>query len=283
MRERMRGMQERILKVADRTLVLGERTLIMGILNVTPDSFSDGGRFKELDPGLERAGQMILEGADIIDVGGESTRPGHAPVSLEEEMARTLPFIQALGRRMDTLISIDTYKSKMAKRALEAGAHLINDVWGFHRDPEMARVAAAFQVPVVLMHNQEGTAYAGDIIEAMKKFFDEAVEAGLKAGMREENIILDPGIGFGKTPRQNVLVMHRLAEIKAFGFPLLLGTSRKSMIGEILKLPVSDRLEGTLATNAFGIMTGCDILRVHDVKEHYRMARVMDALMRGTF
>ncbi|OPL08895.1 MAG: dihydropteroate synthase [delta proteobacterium ML8_F1] len=272
---------QRKIQIRDKTLSLGERTVIMGILNVTPDSFSDGGRFNALSSGLEQAARMVAEGADIIDVGGESTRPGHVPVPEEEEILRILPFVKEILGSLDTMVSIDTYKSRTARRALEAGAHIINDVWGFHRDWEMARVAGEFQVPVVLMHNQEGTHYDRDIIAAMKIFFDEAIEAGLKAGIKEEHIILDPGIGFGKNPQQNVTVMHRLHEIKAFGYPVLLGTSRKSMIGKILDLPVAERLEGTLGSNAFGLMAGCEILRVHDVKAHSRMARVMDTLIKG--
>lgn len=262
-------------------LLLGDKTLIMGILNVTPDSFSDGGRFNEVEKALIHVNEMLSEGADIVDVGGESTRPGSVLVDTDEEIRRTVPIIKAISNQWNTLISIDSYKSKVAYEALKNGAHIINDVWGFQKDLDMAKVAAEFQVPSILMHNQETTDYNIDIIESMKSFFDKSIELGLKNGLDMDNIILDPGIGFGKTPEQNILVMSRLDEIKAFGFPVLLGTSRKSMIGKILDLPVDERLEGTLATNAFGIVLGCEIIRVHDIKAHVRMARVMDAMIRG--
>ncbi|MCD6435153.1 MAG: dihydropteroate synthase [Clostridiales bacterium] len=254
----------------------------MGILNVTPDSFSDGGMFNNVKKAISHAEEMLVYGADIIDIGGESTRPGSSKVNLEEELLRTIPIIKEISKNLDTLISIDSYKSKVAYDALKNGAHIINDVWGFQKDNDMARVAAEFQVPSILMHNKIDTNYDIDIIESMKFYFDKSIELGLKNGLKKENIILDPGIGFGKTPEQNVYVMNRLDEIKDFGFPILLGVSRKSMIGKILDLPVEERLEGTLGTNAFGILAGCEIIRVHDVKENYRMAKVMDSIIRGT-
>jgi len=272
----------RRLAANGKELILGEKTLIMGILNVTPDSFSDGGEFDEVGRALSHARKMVLDGADIIDVGGESTRPGSFSVDLEEELTRTIPVIKEISKNSDALISIDSYKAKVAYEALKNGANIINDVWGFQKDAEMAEVAAEFQVPSILMHNKIDTEYDCDIIESMKFFFDKSIELGLKNGLKEENIILDPGIGFGKTPEQNVHVMNRLDEIKTFGFPVLLGTSRKSMIGKILGLPVDERLEGTLGTNAYGVLLGCEMIRVHDVKEHYRMAKVMDSIIRGT-
>lgn len=263
-------------------MVLGEKTLIMGILNVTPDSFSDGGLHLDLDTALAHAEAMIREGADILDVGGESTRPGSTVVSAEEEAARIMPVIRALKVQTNHLISVDTYKAVIADEALAAGAHLINDVWGFQKDPDMAAVAASHQVPSILMHNQVGTAYDEDLIAAMRRFFDQSIERALKAGLKEKYIILDPGIGFGKTPIQNVEVMRRLDEIKAWGFPVLLGASRKSMIGRILDLPVDERLEGTLATHVVGVMAGCEMVRVHDVRAHVRAMKVVDSLLKGT-
>ena len=271
----------RTLEANGKTLTLGERTLVMGILNVTHDSFSDGGRHQLPDQAMIHARMMIEQGADLVDVGGESTRPGAQKVDAKEELDRVLPLISALAKETDTLISIDSYKARVAHAALSAGAHIINDVWGFQHDSDMAKVAAEFQVPAILMHNQEGTDYPGDILDQINLFFDRSIELALKKGLDEERIILDPGIGFGKTPEQNIKVMQRLDEIKAWGFPVLLGTSRKSMIGKILDLPVDQRLEGTLATNALGIMAGCEIIRVHDIMEHVRLAKVMDSLLKG--
>jgi dihydropteroate synthase len=278
----MKKSISRKLGANGKDLVLGEKTLIMGILNVTPDSFSDGGKFDDVEKALSHAKEMVLGGADIIDVGGESTRPGSLSVDLEEELLRTIPVVKGISKNLDTLISIDSYKAKVAYEALKSGANIINDVWGFQKDPDMAKIAAEFQVPSILMHNKTDTEYDIDIIESMKSFFDKSIELGLKNGLKEENIILDPGIGFGKTPEQNVYVMSRLDEIKAFGFPVLLGTSRKSMIGKILDLPADERLEGTLGTNSYGVLLGCEVIRVHDVKEHLRMVKVMDSIIRGT-
>lgn len=272
---------KRVLNANGKELILGEKTLIMGILNVTPDSFSDGGKFNNVKLGTKHAIGMIEEGADIIDVGGESTRPGSVEIKLEEELNRTIPIIKKIIENADILISIDSYKSKVAYEALKNGANIINDVWGFQKDKDMAKVAANFQVPSILMHNKDNTIYDIDIIESIKKFFDKSIELALKNGLKEENIILDPGIGFGKTPRQNMHVMRRLDEIKEFGYPVLLGTSRKSMIGEILSLPAGQRLEGTISTNVIGIMAGCEIIRVHDVIEHVKAVKVVDSILRG--
>jgi len=272
---------KRVLNANGKELILGEKTLIMGILNVTPDSFSDGGKFNDVELGTKHAIKMFDEGADIIDVGGESTRPGSIEIGFEEEINRTIPIIKKILENVDTLISIDSYKSKVAYEALKNGANIINDVWGFQKDKDMAKIAAEFQVPSILMHNKENTIYDIDIIESMKKYFDKSIELALKNGLKEENIILDPGIGFGKTPEQNMHVMRRLDEIKEIGYPVLLGTSRKSMIGEILSLPVDQRLEGTIVTNIIGIMAGCEIIRVHDISEHVKAAKVIDAILRG--
>lgn len=262
-------------------LSLGKRTYIMGILNVTPDSFSDGGKFIDLEKAVKHAKKMVAEGADIIDVGGESTRPGAHEVSAEEELKRVLPVVQRLVKEIDVPISVDTYKSEVAEEVLRAGAHMINDVWGMQKDPEMASVVAKYGVPVIVMHNQKGTEYQGDIIEEICKFLRKSIQLGTAAGIKQEKIILDPGIGFGKTPEQNILVMSRLGELNDLGHPILLGTSRKSMIGKILDLPSGERVEGTLATTVMGIIQGVDIVRVHDVKENTRAAKVADAIVRG--
>lgn len=265
----------------NKKLTFGERTLIMGILNVTPDSFSDGGKFNETTRAVDHAIKMIGDGADIIDIGGESTRPGSAEVSQQEEIDRVVPVIEALSQHIKAPISIDTYKAKVAELALKSGADMVNDVWGLQREPDIAKVAAEHDVPVFAMHNQVGTEYEIDIIESMKFFFDKTIEIALKAGISEKKIILDPGIGFGKTPIQNIHVMSRLDEIKALGYPILLGTSRKSMIGKILDLPSDQRVEGTVATTVIGIMTGVEVVRVHDITENLRAALVADAIIRG--
>ena len=254
----------------------------MGILNVTPDSFSDGGRYNRLDRAVAHARRMVEEGADIIDVGGESTRPGHKPVPLEEELERVIPVIEALVREVDVPLSVDTYKAEVARRALEAGAHIINDVWGFRKDPEMARVAARFDVPVILMHNREAPAGYASLLDDICDDLLECVRIAREAGVRDERIILDPGIGFGKTHEENLEVMRRLERIVELGFPVLLGTSRKSMIGKTLGLPTDQRVEGTAATVTLGIAKGCRIVRVHDVKEMVRVARMTDAILYGT-
>lgn len=262
-------------------LQLGTRTYVMGILNITPDSFSDGGEYADLERALARARQMVAEGAAIIDVGGESTRPGAEEVGAEEELERVLPVVECLVRELNVPISVDTYKAAVAETVLQAGAHLINDVWGLQRDPGLAAVVARFGVPVIIMHNQKGTEYQRDIMAEIKGSLEKSIGIGLAAGIKKEKIILDPGIGFGKTPEQNMVVMSRLGELNDLGCPLLLGTSRKSMLGKILDLPPKERVEGTLATTVLGIMQGVDIVRVHDVKENYRAAKVTDALVRS--
>ncbi|HEY8529291.1 MAG TPA: dihydropteroate synthase [Paenibacillaceae bacterium] len=261
-------------------LELGKRTLIMGILNVTPDSFSDGGKYMDVRAAVERAKQMEEEGADIIDIGGESTRPGHQPVSLEEELRRVLPVIEAVRREVRLPISIDTYKAETARRALEAGANIINDIWGFKRDPEIAAVAAACGCPVVLMHNRERPVYRdlmADILEDLRA----SVAIARTAGVEDRNIWLDPGIGFAKEYEDNLVVMGRLDEIVRLGYPVLLGTSRKRFIRHTLGLPADDVVEGTAATVALGIAQGCQIVRVHDVKQMKRVAAMADAIVYG--
>ena len=256
-----------------------KKTYIMGILNRTPDSFSDGGKFTEFDSALRHAQLMVSEGADFIDIGGESTRPGFVPLSPEEEMRRVIPVIEELKKTSAVPISIDTYHAKTAAAAVQAGAGLINDIWGLKGDPEMAAAAASLGVPVCIMHNRKAPDYA-NLIEDMKRDLEESLVLAAKSGISEENIILDPGIGFGKTYEHNLGVMRNLDAFLSFGYPLLLGVSRKSMVGLTLNLPVEERLEGTIAANVAGILKGADILRVHDVRANLRAAAMADRLVR---
>ncbi|OYD57029.1 dihydropteroate synthase [Fictibacillus aquaticus] len=260
------------------TLDFSKKTYVMGILNTTPDSFSDGGKFNRIEAAVEHAKQMVADGADIIDVGGESTRPGAEKVGLEEELKRVIPVIEALAREVSVPISIDTYKAEVARQAIKAGAHIINDVWGAKADPDMADVAAELDVPIILMHNRDNTDYE-DFMQDVIADLQHSIAIAAGAGVKPENIILDPGIGFVKTYEQNLETMRRLNEIVALGYPVLLGTSRKSMIGKTLDLPVTERMEGTGATVCLGIERGCTIVRVHDVKEIARMAKMMDAML----
>ncbi|MBP2026375.1 dihydropteroate synthase [Acetoanaerobium pronyense] len=258
----------------------GSKTYIMGILNVTPDSFSDGGDFTEIDSAVNRAIKMKQEGADIIDIGAESTRPGSIEVDEETEIKRLIPVISEISKSGDLLISVDTYKAKVAELALDNGAKIINDVWGLQRDKDMARVAAERNCPVIVMHNQIEAIYKKDIMESIKDFFHETMDIAFKAGIKRENLIIDPGLGFGKTSEHNIEIMGRLSELKELNFPILLGASRKSMLGKILDLPPKERVEGTIATTVIGIMQGVDIVRVHDVKENLRASMVADAIYR---
>ncbi|MGX6446274.1 dihydropteroate synthase [Neobacillus sp. K501] len=260
------------------TLELGKKTMIMGILNATPDSFSDGGQYNHIETAVMHAKNMVENGADIIDVGGESTRPGHAAVSVEEELNRVIPIIKALSRNINVPISIDTYKAEVAKHAIEAGAHIINDVWGAKADIRMAQVAADYNVPIILMHNRPDRNYQLFIRDVMNDLY-ESINLVKQAGVKDENIILDPGIGFAKDYQENIQMMQHLDVLTATGYPVLLATSRKTMIGTALDLPVNERMEGTGATICYGIQKGCHIIRVHDVKEMSRMAKMMDALM----
>lgn len=265
-------------------LEITEKTLIMGILNVTPDSFSDGGKWNTAEGAKSHIRDMIDADADIIDVGAESTRPGSRPLTAEEEMERLKTFLPMVLEESSVPVSVDTYHWKTADDALHAGAHMMNDIWGLQYDHgEMAGVAAHYQVPVIVMHNKTDTKYIGDIIEEMKIFFDRSLNIALQAGMKEENIILDPGIGFGKDGNQNMEVMRRLDElVQAFPCPWLLGVSRKRFIGAILDLPAGERDEGTGAAGLWGINKGCSILRVHNVSMAVRMAKVWDALKNCT-
>ncbi|MDR7865438.1 MAG: dihydropteroate synthase [Sporomusaceae bacterium] len=267
-----------------RELAIGPgRTVIMGILNVTPDSFSDGGRFNRLDDALRHAEAMLADGADVIDIGAESTRPygGAVQVSAAEEMERLLPVVERVLAVSPLPVSVDTYKAAVAAEALRLGAHMVNDVWGLQRDPDMAAVCARYGAPVVVMHNQEGTAYDGDVMAAVCAFLRRSVAVATEAGVAADKVIVDPGIGFGKTPAHNLAVLNRLDELKVLGCPVLLGTSRKRFIGEALGgLPPGDRVAGTAATVACGIMRGAHIVRVHDVKEMAKVARMTDVIMK---
>jgi dihydropteroate synthase len=255
-----------------------KKTIIMGILNATPDSFSDGGSFNRIDEAVKRAIEMVEEGADIIDIGGESTRPGARFIPAEEEIERVVPVIKAISKAVDVPISIDTYKADVAREALAAGAHIINDVWGAKADANMKQVAAETKAPIILMHNREDRNYQSFFRDVMNDLY-ESITLVKEAGVSDEQIILDPGIGFAKNVKLNLEMMRHLHKLVAIGYPVLLGTSRKSMIGAVLDLPVHERMEGTGATVCYGIQQGCQIVRVHDVKEISRMAKMMDAMM----
>ncbi|SES24736.1 dihydropteroate synthase [Salisediminibacterium halotolerans] len=253
-------------------------TAVMGILNITPDSFSDGGSYNTPEEVAERAKLLVRQGADILDIGGESTRPGAVPITAAEELRRVIPAVKAVRQAVDVPLSVDTYKAEVAKQALDAGADMINDVWGAKKDVDMAAVAAAYDVPIVLMHNRNDMDYV-DLVEDVKNDLNESIEICLAHGVKKERIILDPGIGFAKTYEDNIHIMRRLEEFKALGYPLLLGTSRKSLISKTLDLPVDQRVEGTGATVCLGIEKGSDIIRVHDVLEMSRMAKMMDVML----
>ena len=291
--ERYAGRELTDTTCGDFTFRWGSRTYVMGILNATPDSFSGDGLGTDLDAALEQARRFVEAGADILDVGGESTRPGHQEVSAREERDRVVPVIQALAREFSVPISIDSYKMLVVQEALEAGATMINDVWGLRRTEGLASLAAAYDAPIILMHNRRAAAsrtelgghfqrveyhdLMGQIVEEL----EESIGMALRANVKREKIIVDPGVGFGKTPEQNLVVLRRLKEVRSLGLPILMGTSRKSMIGLALGLPAEDRVEGTGATVAVSICNGADIVRVHDVKQMCRVARMTDAIVRG--
>jgi dihydropteroate synthase len=263
---------------------LSSRTHIMGILNVTPDSFSDGGRFHRFEDAIAQGMRMIQEGADIIDVGGESTRPGSDPVTLEEELSRVIPVISTLAQKTEVPISVDTYKSEVARRALDAGAQMINDISALRFDPEMKKIAGEYQVPVVLMHikgtpkdMQKDPSY-DDVIGEIAQYLRESIQLAQEGGVEKERILIDPGIGFGKRLVDNLNILKNLREFSILGCPILIGCSRKSFIGKILDLPLEERLEGSLAALAVAIMNGASIVRVHDVKESKRVAGLVDAV-----
>ncbi len=265
--------------IGNKNFDFNKRTYVMGILNITPDSFSDGGFFMDVDLAMAHAREMILEGVDIIDIGGESTRPGHVPVSVEEEIERVVPVIEAIRAQWDIPISIDTSKAAVARAALTAGASLVNDVWGFKKDPDIAKVTAEFGVPCCLMHNRDNKEYT-NLIEDMIEDLNESIAIALSAGIEKDDIILDPGVGFAKTLEHNCTVMKSLKRFTALGYPVLLATSRKSMINAFLDLPPEERVEGTIATTVMGIMQGCHMVRVHDVKENVKACRVTDGIIR---
>ncbi|MCY9517371.1 dihydropteroate synthase [Paenibacillus apiarius] len=261
------------------SLSLGSRTLVMGILNVTPDSFSDGGRYNEVDRAIVHVREMVAQGADIIDIGGESTRPGYEPVGAEEELSRIIPVIEALHAEMPHIpISVDTYKAEVGRRALEAGAHILNDIWGCKKDQQMAHVAAHYECPIILMHNRPERQY-DDFVQDVKRDLLESAAIAKAAGVKAENIWLDPGIGFAKDREDNLTLMHHLDELGELGYPVLLAASRKRFIRDTLELPVGELAEGTAATTALGIAQGCQIVRVHDIQANVRTARMCDAML----
>ncbi|WP_299994031.1 dihydropteroate synthase [uncultured Clostridium sp.] len=268
------------MRIGNKEYELGKRTYIMGILNVTPDSFSDGGKFNEIDAAVNQARKLIEDGADIIDIGGESTRPGAEYVTEEEEIKRVVPIIKAIKEKLDVTISIDTYKARTAEESIKAGADIINDIWGAKYDKNMAKVAAKYNTPIILMHNRENKPYE-NLMEDVVRDLQESIDIALKAGVKKENIILDPGIGFAKTYEENLIVMNNCEVIKKLGYPMLLGTSRKSMIGLTLNLPVNERVEGTLATSVMGIIKGFEFIRVHDVLENKRVAIMTDTILKA--
>ena len=284
--------------MSDNRFEWGKRTYVMGIINATPDSFSGDGLLsvdETIARAVAQAHQFVAEGADILDIGGESTRPGSEPITPEEELARVIPVIEAIRTELDTPISIDSYRAIVAQKALDTGANWVNDVWGLRMDRAMATVVAKADCPVIIMHNRSkpkdvsqeknlGGRYVGvkydNLIEDIKQELQESIDIALNAGVKQEQIILDPGVGFGKTVEQNLQIIRELDQFRTMGFPILLGTSRKSFIGYTLDLPPDDRVEGTAVTVALGIDRGADIVRVHDVKQMVRIAKMSDAIVR---
>ena len=269
-----------------KSLTLGLHTHIMGILNVTPDSFSDGGCYLDVERAVAHAERMVAEGATLIDIGGESSRPGASPVSISEELARILPVIRAIVDTVDVLLSVDTYKAEVARHALEAGAHLINDITALHGDTAMAAVVSEMEAGLILMHMkgtprtmQQAPEY-DDVVSEICDSLQKSIETAESQGITADRIIIDPGIGFGKTMQHNLEILKRLTEFRGLNKPLLIGTSRKSFIGNILDLPVTERVEGTIATVCWAIAHGAEIVRVHDVKANIRAARMTDTLCR---
>jgi len=265
-----------IADIGGRKFDWGARTYVMGIINTTPDSFSGDGIGADQERAVAQGLHMVGEGADMLDVGGESTRPGHQPISAAEEIARTEAVVARLAREANVPVSIDTYKLEVAQAAVAAGAAILNDIWGLTRSPALAELAASKGCALVVMHNQDGTEYAGDLMEEIKRFLRVSVDTAVQAGAKRERVLIDPGIGFGKTAEQNWVVMRRLAELRELDQPVLIGTSRKSFIGKLLDLPVDERVEGTAATTTAAILRGADVVRVHDVREMTRVARFAD-------
>lgn len=266
------------MKIGNRDFDIKNKTYIMGILNVTPDSFSDGGKYNHLDAALFHAEEMLRDGADIIDIGGESTRPGHTVITDQEEISRVVPVIEAVKSRFDVPVSIDTYKGAVAEAALKAGADLVNDIWGFKHDKKVADLTAQYKAACCLMHNRHKAVYE-DFLSDLVKDMEECVEIARKAGVSDDRIILDPGVGFGKTYEMNLEAIHHVDVLHQLGFPILLGTSRKSVIGLTLDLPADQRVEGTVATTVIGVMKGCAFVRVHDIKENKRAIQMTEAIL----
>lgn len=268
------------MKIGNREFQTKGHTYVMGILNVTPDSFSDGGKWNDRERALKHVEDMIKEGADIIDIGGESTRPGYTLLSAEEETARVLPVIEEMKRQFDIPISLDTYKAEVAQTGIEAGVDLINDIWGLKWDDKMADVIAKSGLPCCLMHNRKNTDY-GNYMQDVAADLAETIHLAEKAGIANDKIILDPGVGFAKTYEQNLEIINSLEELRVLGYPLLLGCSRKSVIGLTLDLPADQRVEGTLVTTVMGVIKGCMFVRVHDIKENVRAVKMTEAILRG--
>ena len=267
------------MKIGNREFPLGEKSYVMGILNVTPDSFSDGGKFNQIDAALKHAEEMIRDGADVIDIGGESTRPwGYTKISDEEETGRVVPVIEAVKKEFGIPISVDTYKSGVAEAAAQAGADLINDIWGLKYDPHMSEVIAKSGLACCLMHNRDNTEYR-NFMEDMKQDLRETIALAKAAGIADDKIILDPGVGFAKSYENNLEVIRRLKEFNELKYPVLLGTSRKSVIGLTLDLPAAERVEGTIVTTVMAVEAGCMFVRVHDVKENHRAIQMAEAIL----
>ena len=266
------------MKIGNREFDLKNHCYVMGILNVTPDSFSDGGRWNQLDAAKKHTEDMIREGAAIIDIGGESTRPGYEKISDEEEISRVVPMIEMVKKEFGVPVSVDTYKSGVAEAALQAGADLVNDIWGLKADEKLAGVIAKYDVPCCLMHNRDNTDYQ-DFRKELLDDLRETIAIAKKAGIKEDKIILDPGVGFGKTYEHNLIAIHHMDDLKELGYPILLGTSRKSVVGLTLDLPASERVEGTMVTTVFGVMLGAAFVRVHDVKENFRAIQMTEAIL----
>ena len=266
------------MKIGNREFDLKNHCYVMGILNVTPDSFSDGGRWNQLDAAKKHTEDMIREGAAIIVIGGESTRPGYEKISDEEEISRVVPMIEMVKKEFGVPVSVDTYKSGVAEAALQAGADLVNDIWGLKADEKLAGVIAKYDVPCCLMHNRDNTDYQ-DFRKELLDDLRETIAIAKKAGIKEDKIILDPGVGFGKTYEHNLIAIHHMDDLKELGYPILLGTSRKSVVGLTLDLPASERVEGTMVTTVFGVMQGAAFVRVHDVKENFRAIQMTEAIL----
>lgn len=266
------------MKIGNRIFDTANRTYVMGILNVTPDSFSDGGKFTDVDIALKKAEEMMHDGADIIDIGGESTKPGYIPVSAQEEIERVIPVIEKIKASLDIPVSLDTYKAEVARAGIAAGADLINDIKGLQDNPDMAKIIAQGNVSCSIMHNRKFMNY-NDFFTDMQNDLSAYIETARKAGIADDRIIIDPGVGFAKTHEQNLEVINRLEQFHCFGYPILLGTSRKSVIGLTLDLPVFERVEGTLVTTVMAVMKGCSFVRVHDVKENVRAIRMTEAIL----